>query len=106
VRVTILDEDARKVTMKVEGKIAGVQVAELNRAWQELGPSLAGRTLSIDLRDVTHVDERGRELLADMHAQTGAAFLADTPLTKFFAEQAQEGPRTKPGKGKAPRRRS
>ena len=33
----------------------------------------------------------GRNLLAEIHAKTGAEFLADTPLTKYFAEEAQQG---------------
>ncbi len=80
--------------MKIEGKIAGLQVPELHRAWQSLTPSLGQKKLLVDLRDVTHVDGTGRNLLADIHAKTGAEFLADTPLTKYFAEEAQHQIRT------------
>jgi hypothetical protein len=48
----------------------------------------------VDLRGVTHVDGTGRNLLAEIHAKTGAEFLADTPLTKYFAEQARQGSET------------
>lgn len=90
-RVTIHQADGEGVIMKVEGKIAGRYVSALHQAWQVLGPSLGERKLVMDLRGVTHVDATGRDLLAAIHAQTGANFLADTPLTKYFAEEALQG---------------
>jgi anti-anti-sigma regulatory factor len=89
-RVTIHQHDAEHVTLQVEGKIAGPHVPVLHRAWQDLAASIGQRRLRVDLRGVTHVDGTGRNLLADMHARAGAEFLADTPLTKYFAEQAQQ----------------
>jgi anti-anti-sigma regulatory factor len=86
--VTIQDADGRGVTMKIEGSIAGLQVPELRRAWLDLAPSVEAGKLLVDLCGVTHVDGTGRNLLAEIHAKTGAQFLADTPLTKYFAEEA------------------
>jgi hypothetical protein len=37
------------------------------------------------------MDTNGRNLLAEIHAETGAEFLADTPMTKYFAEEAIQG---------------
>jgi hypothetical protein len=65
-------------------------VIALNEAWQELAPSLGQKKLKVDLRGVTHADGTGRDLLGEIHATSGAEFLADTPLTKYFAEQAQQ----------------
>jgi anti-anti-sigma regulatory factor len=93
--VTIQKSDGHGVIMKIEGKIAGPQVPELHRAWQNLALSLEQRKLLVDLRGVTHVDGTGRNLLADIHAKTGAEFLADTPLTKYFAEDARQEIRTR-----------
>ena len=81
--------------MKIEGRVAGIQVPELQRAWLDLAPSLGERGLVVDLRGVTHVDETGLRILADIYAMTRAKFLADTPLTKYFAEEAQSGIRTR-----------
>ena len=89
-RVTIHQPNGEHVILKIAGRIAGAQVPVLHQAWQELAPSLGQRRLLVDLRDVIHVDEPGRSLLADMHAKSGAEFVADTPLTKHFAEQAQQ----------------
>ena len=40
------------------------------------------------------MDAAGRHLLAEIHDKTGADFLADTPMTKYFAEEAMQGIRT------------
>jgi anti-anti-sigma regulatory factor len=82
------------VVLKIEGRAAKPLVDELNRTWQNLAPSLGSRRLSIDLRGVTFMDMTGRHLLAEIHAKTGAEFLADTPMTKYFAEEAIRSFRT------------
>lgn len=94
-RVTIQQLGNDGVIMKIEGKIAGPNVPELNQAWRDLEPPLGQRKLLVDLRGVTHVDGTGRDLLAEIHQETSAEFLADTPLTKYFAEVAQQGIRTR-----------
>jgi anti-anti-sigma regulatory factor len=94
VKVTIDQLDGQAVILKIEGRLFGAKVAELERVWRQLVPSIGSRKLSVDLRDVTFVDEIGKRVLAEIHAQTGAEFLADTPLTKYFAEQAQREIRT------------
>jgi hypothetical protein len=93
VRITIHEGD-KGVTLKIEGRAAEPVVAELDRAWQELAPSLGSRKLSGDLRGVTFIDATGRHLLAEIHDKTGAEFLADTPLTKYYAGEAMQGIRT------------
>lgn len=86
-KITIHEAD-KAVTLKIEGRAAEPLVAELHRAWQGLAPSLGSRKLSVDLRGVTFMDATGKRLLAEIHAKTGAEFLADTPMTKYFAEEA------------------
>jgi anti-anti-sigma regulatory factor len=92
-RVTISQNHLEFVTLKIEGKLAGKRVSELHRAWQDFAPSLGSRRLSVDLRGATFVDAAGKRALAEIHSETGATFLADTPLTKYFAEQAQQDTR-------------
>jgi anti-anti-sigma regulatory factor len=79
------------VTLKIEGRIVGPLVPEFDRSWQDLAPSLGSRKLSVDLCGVTFVDAAGRQLLAEIHHKTGAEFIADRPLTKYYAEEAMQG---------------
>jgi len=89
-RITIHEAD-KVLTLKIEGRAAEPLIGELHRTWQNLAPSIGSRKLSIDLRGVTFMDTTGRHLLAEIHSKTGAEFLADTPMTKYFAEEAMQG---------------
>lgn len=89
VKVTIQRADSKKMSIQIEGKLAGRHVAELDRIWQEVALTLGETKLSLDIRGVTYLDKKGGYLLAGIFANTQAEFIADTPLTKYFAEQAQ-----------------
>ena len=96
-RITI-DNEANPVRMKLEGRITGPWVAELNRTWQSLGASLGNKKLRVDLCGVSYIDHEGRGILADMYRQAQAQFETDTPLTEYFAEEARAS--SKNGNGK------
>ncbi|MGA9668576.1 MAG: hypothetical protein WBQ94_05165 [Terracidiphilus sp.] len=85
-RITI-QENAEAATIKLEGRIAGPWVTELNRVWVESAPKLACKNLSIDLRDVTYADASGKQTLRGIFAQTGAEIVHSTPWTSFLADQ-------------------
>ncbi len=76
-------------TLKLEGRVIGPWVKEFEVAWRSLAASLGQRKLLVDLAGVTYMDSEARDLLAEIHSETGAEFLADTPMTKYFAEQAR-----------------
>ena len=105
-RVTIHQQEGENVTLRIEGKVAGLLVPELDRAWKDLAPSLRAKRLRVDLRGVTHVDATGQNLLAEIYADTGAEFMADTPLTKYFAELAQREIRIVSDRASTTRRQS
>jgi hypothetical protein len=88
-RITI-QENPRALTMKLEGRIAGPWVSEVSQAWHSLAPSLGMRKLSLDLSGVTYVNPDGVQLLKEIYETTHAEFLADSPLTKYFAEEAMQ----------------
>ena len=90
-RITIQD-DPKVVTMRLEGKIVGPWVEELNRSWQALMPALNSRPFCIDLREVAFVDDQGKQLLHEMYRKNKADFVADSPLTRYFAEEARQKP--------------
>lgn len=54
-----------------------------------LSGSIGEKKLRVDLCGVTQADAVGKHVLADIHQATGAEFLADTPLTKFLAQEAR-----------------
>jgi len=96
-RIT-LQESERAQTIKLEGKIAGPWVEEFNRSWQSLEVLPSSRELQLDLREVAFVDAKGRELLREIYQKTNARFLADSPLTQYFADDAmQQSPHREKG---------
>ena len=75
--------------LKLEGRVTGPWVSEFDRTWRSLAPSLESKKLVVDLCGVIHMDSEARRLLAEIHKKTGADFLADTPMTKYFADEAR-----------------
>lgn len=73
--------------MKLEGKIVGPWVVECKNAWLALQSSLSTRKLTLNLCDVTFVDESGLALLREIYRATRADMLTNSPLTKHFADQ-------------------
>lgn len=87
-RITV--SDAREAfTIKLEGRVVGPLANELDQTWRSLAGSIGEKKLRVDLCGVTQADAAGRHVLADIHQTTGAEFLADTPLTKFLAQEAR-----------------
>ena len=83
-------EGAKASTIQLEGKIAGPWVEEFNRTWRSLARSLGSKELQLDLRGVAFVDAKGRQLLREIYQKTNACFLADSPLTRYFADDAMQ----------------
>ena len=61
-------KEARSTTLKLEGRLVGPWVQELDRCWHELTAVADGQVL-VDLTSVTFVDSQGKELLARMRKQ-------------------------------------
>jgi anti-anti-sigma regulatory factor len=79
------EENNQTVRLKLEGKLQGIWVSEMERYWHST-TSDRNKALIVDLTDVEYVDIAGRYLLALMHAH-GAGFIADTPMmTELVAE--------------------
>jgi hypothetical protein len=69
--------------------MTGPWVTECDRTCRSLVSSLGSKKLRVDLRGLTHLDANGRRLLSELHRNAGADFLADTPMTKYFAQEAR-----------------
>jgi len=85
-RITI-NETANAVQLRLEGRVAGPWADELSRVWQELAPSLAPRSLTIDLNNVIYADEAGKQILRAIYTQSNAHLFATTPWTEYLAEE-------------------
>jgi len=46
---------------------------------------------TLQLGEVTRMNSVARELLAEIYKRTGAEFIANTPMIKYFAEEAKHG---------------
>jgi len=75
------------MAIQLEGRIAGLWVAELGQAWAQAAPRLNSRKLSINLCDVTHVDRAGKMVLMNIYDQTGASLVVSNSWTQFLARE-------------------
>ena len=94
-----MQEEAEKVTLKLEGKMVGPWVEECRRVWQTLIPSLPPKKFALDLRGLTFVDASGTQLLREIYRATAAEMLTDSPLIRHFAEQAMRQTSSNGSKG-------
>ena len=79
-RITVHDNPER-LTIQLEGKLAGPWVRELEDCWQSTRARRRKPVLRFDLTGVTFIDAAGKAFLAAMHRQ-GAEFVAADCLTK------------------------
>ena len=89
-RITIYDS-AREFRLRLEGRLAGPWVREVEMCWQTALSVVGGRAVVVDLRDVDFVDDAGERLLAAMH-QRGTQFLAARPMTAHLIREITGAP--------------
>ena len=77
---------AKTAVLKVEGKLAGPWVDELERTWHSIQPALEEERLQVDLCAVTYVDEGGKTLLEEMH-KAGVELVGDGIMTRYIIEK-------------------
>jgi anti-anti-sigma regulatory factor len=82
-KITTEIEDKRTI-LELEGRLAGPWVQELRDCWQRTRTD--DRQIDVMLKQVTFIDDAGRQLLAEMHRQ-GAALAAEGCMTKAIVEE-------------------
>lgn len=82
-KITTCHED-RTTTLRLEGRLVGPWVAELERCWYA-APGSPGCGVIVDLTDVTFIDDEGKGLLTRMW-QGGAVLQAAGCLTRGIVE--------------------
>ena len=103
-RITI-HEDGKVCRLELAGRLEGPWVTETEHAWRaSLRPR---RKIEIDLRQLTGIDDAGRDLLAAFH-RSGACFIVEgvwmTALIGDLASQPCEGAVVQSSRKKVSRR--
>jgi len=84
-RVTTNAEEGQgKVTLKLEGKLAGPWVEEFERCWSST--SEKWKQVVVELAGVTFIDSKGKCLLAKIHGQ-GAKLVGTGLMTRSIIEE-------------------
>ena len=81
---TKIEEEHGKVTLKLEGKLAGPWVDEFERCWCLAAEKW--KNLVVELEGVTFIDSKGKCLLAKIHGQ-GAKLIGAGLMTKSIIEE-------------------
>jgi hypothetical protein len=103
-RITIHEED-KVCRLELAGRLEGPWVTETENAWRaSLGP---GRKIEVDLRQLTGIDNAGRDLLAAIH-RVGACLIAEgvwlTALVGDLTSRPCDGAMVQSSSRKLPRR--
>jgi anti-anti-sigma regulatory factor len=85
-------------TFRLEGRLAGPWVQELERCWDSIVGTTTNHPLTIDLSAVTYVNSDGKDLLKKIHMQ-GTKLVASGCLTSCIVNEivhvARRGERAK-----------
>lgn len=84
-RITV-QEASDALRLRLEGRLAGAWVGELENSWRIAASRLAGRPLWVDLSSVDCVDDAGRYLLVLMH-KDGVRFQASGCLMLALVQE-------------------
>ena len=74
-KITV-DYGSRRTTIRLEGKLSGPWVRELERTWLDVVRNDGVVPAQVDLTDVTFISAEGKKVLGDIHRQ-GAELRAD-----------------------------
>ena len=86
-----LHDSAREFRLKLEGRLSGLWVQELEQVWKTARSTTHGRRTVLDLGEVDFVDPAGESLLAHMHAE-GFELAAVTPLIQALVREICQAP--------------
>jgi hypothetical protein len=75
--------DAGMTMLKLEGRLVGPWVNELETLWQEVA---RGKSVTVSLEAVSFIDDQGKDLLARMQ-ESGVELVADGCMTKAIVNE-------------------
>jgi ABC-type transporter Mla MlaB component len=84
-----IEERVQFTRFRLEGKLTGDWVMELERTWIRSKSANQAKCFKVDLSGVAFVDEKGRALLARL-VSDGVELEADNPLMRSVIVRAME----------------
>jgi hypothetical protein len=91
-RVTV-EERGERVIFRLEGKLKGPWVTELERCWRSTSGHVTGKTFGADLDGVDFIDDQGKALLKEM-AKAGVELIATESMMRSTIQQILAKPCT------------
>lgn len=88
-RITF-DNGPHAATLRLEGKVAGPWVDELERTWYDVAGEKPKKPLVVDLSEVSYIDTEGAKMLGYMLEQ-GAELRDARLLTKLIVDKLKQG---------------
>jgi hypothetical protein len=86
-----VETEAAGVVLRLDGRLAGPAVSELERNWQAAAVKQPRKPVLLDLKGVISVDGRGRDFLAHVH-RLGDTLVAGTTTRALVDEITSERP--------------
>jgi anti-anti-sigma regulatory factor len=90
--------DDDKVAFTLTGALAGDWAAEFSQCWQSAVSSPRASQVTVDLTEVTFIDERGKQLLGSMMMQGARLIARDIFMQSVVEEIAKSLPQREPHK--------
>jgi anti-anti-sigma regulatory factor len=84
-RITLKDDGEAATRLILEGRLGGPWIEELRRSFEEWFINRRDRKLIVDISDLTYADVIGTQVLNEIYAQTGAAFVTNSPWNQYLA---------------------
>ena len=84
-KVSVIDSRTER-RLVLEGKLIAPWVGELRTAWKTANEEMEGRTLVVDLRNITFISQEGEKALSELMT-AGAKFRCSGVLTKHVLKQ-------------------
>jgi hypothetical protein len=84
-KISVVETDSRR-RLVLEGTLIDPWTGEVEQTWQSAREQLEGRTLTIDVRNVTLISREGENTLLNM-MRKGAKFSGGNLLTRHVLRQ-------------------
>jgi hypothetical protein len=92
-------QEGDQLTIRVEGRLLGPWVDELERSWSQAAAAHGAARVQVQLVGVSFIDDAGKQLLRKMHG-AGTRILAAGCLTRAIVEEVEgEAPRPRQRSG-------